>query len=84
MKQNKFMVEFEQCGSLLNTYVVTININNQWKYQIKVVYDKQINDVVVVETHVIIFPFGVVLAYAIALNLPIPTRWSNQNQWLWC
>ncbi len=28
-KQNKIMVKFEQCGSLLNKYVMTIETNNQ-------------------------------------------------------
>ncbi len=63
----------------MNEYVMIIEINSQWKYHIRVINDKQINDVVVVETHVIDLPFGV----AIAPNSLIPTRWSNQNQWLW-
>jgi hypothetical protein len=71
------MAEFEQCGSLLNKSVVTIETNNQWKYHTRVVNDKQLHDVVVVETHVVVVPFGVVLAYAIAPNSPIPTKWSN-------
>ncbi len=79
-KQNKIMAKLEQCGSLLNKYVIIIETNNQWKYHIKTINDKQIHDVVVVETHVVL-PFGVILAYAIIPNLPIPTRWSNQNQW---
>jgi hypothetical protein len=57
---------------------------NQWKYHLKEVNDKQVHDVVVVETHVAILPFGAFLAYIIVPNSPIPTRWSNQNQWLWC
>ncbi len=57
----------------MNKYVVTIETNSQWKYHISVINDKQINDVVVVETHVIDMPFGV----AIAANSLIPTRWSN-------
>jgi hypothetical protein len=61
---------------------MTIKTNNQSKYQIKTSNDKQIHDVVVIETHVNVLPFGVVLAYAIALNSSIPTRWSNHNQWL--
>ncbi len=72
-KQNKIMVKFYQCGSLLNKYVMTIETNSQWKYQIKIVNDKQIHDVVAVEAHVNVLPFGVVLAYAIAPNSPIPT-----------
>jgi hypothetical protein len=76
-KQNKIMIEFEQCGSLLNKYVVIVETNSQWKYQIKVVNDKQICDVVAIETHVVVFPFGAILAYVIAPNLTVPTRWSN-------
>ncbi len=68
------MVKFEQCGSLLNKYAMTVEIDNQWKYQIKTVNDKQIHDVVVVEAHVNVLPFGIVFAYAIALNSPIPTN----------
>ncbi len=41
-------------------------------------------DFVVVETHVIILPFGVILAYATIPNSPLPTKWSNQNEWLPC
>jgi CTP:phosphocholine cytidylyltransferase-like protein len=51
------MVEFEQCGSLLNKSIMTIDTNSQCKYQIRILNDKQINDVVVVETHVVILPF---------------------------
>jgi hypothetical protein len=28
-KQNKIMIEFEQCGSLLNKYVVIVETNSQ-------------------------------------------------------
>ncbi len=28
-KQNKIMVKFEQCGSLLNKYAMTVEIDNQ-------------------------------------------------------
>jgi len=78
MKQNKIMAKFEQCGSLLNKSIMMVDINSHWKYQIKTINDKQINDVVV-ETQIVILPFGAVLAYAIAPNSLIPTRWSNQN-----
>jgi hypothetical protein len=37
---------------------------------------------VVVETNVVILPFGVVMAYATIPNPPLPTKWSNQNQCL--
>ncbi len=47
---------------------MTVETNSQWKYHIKVVNDKQIHDVVVVMTHVIVLPVGVVLAYAIPPN----------------
>jgi hypothetical protein len=50
MKQNKIMAEFEQCGFLLSKSIMMVDINSQWKYQIKTINDKQINDVVV-ETH---------------------------------
>jgi hypothetical protein len=71
------MAEFEQHGSFLNKFIVTVETNNQWKYYITVVNDKQIHDVVAIETHVAILPFGAILAYAIAPNSPIPTKWSN-------
>ncbi len=56
------------------------------KYYIKVINDssKQIHDFVAIETHVDVLSFGVVLAYAIIPNSPLPTKWSNQNQWLPC
>jgi hypothetical protein len=65
---------------------VIIETNNHYKYQIRIVndYDKQIHDFTVVETHVIIMQFGVVLAYVTIPNSPLPTKWSNQNQWLPC
>jgi hypothetical protein len=78
------MAKFKQCGSLLNKSVVIIETNNQWKYHIKLLIDKQINDVVAIETHVNVLPFKVIMAYIIVPNSPIPTKWSNQNQWLWC
>ncbi len=71
------MAKFEQWNSLLKKFVVTSDINSQWKYQIIVVNDKKINDVVAIQTHVIILPFGAVLTYAITPNSPIPTKWSN-------
>ncbi len=33
------MDKFEQCGSLLNKFVVTIETNNQWTYHIKAIND---------------------------------------------
>jgi len=68
------MVKFEQFGFLLNKFIMNIETNNQWKYYIKIVNDKQINDVVAIKTHVIVLPFGAILAYAIAPNLLVPTR----------
>jgi hypothetical protein len=45
-------------------------------------YHKQLHDFVAFETHVAILPFGAILAYATIPNSPLPTKWSNQNQWL--
>jgi hypothetical protein len=85
-KQNKIKAKLEQWSYLLNKSVVTIETNNHWKYYIKAVndYHKQIHDVMAIETCVVIIPFGVVMAYAIVLNSPILTWWSNQNHWLSC
>jgi hypothetical protein len=74
MKQNKITAKFVQCGFLLNKSTMTIETNSQWKYQIKIINDKQINDVVAIKTHVVVLPFLAILAYAIAPNLPVPTR----------
>jgi len=78
------MVELKQCGSLLNKSLMTIEKNSQWKYHIRIVNDKQIHDFVAVETRVGVMPFGMIITYTIVPNSPIPTRWSNQNQWSWC
>jgi hypothetical protein len=85
-EKKKMRVELEHWSCLLNKYVLTIETNSHWKYHIIVVNDccKQIHDFVVVETHVIILPFGVILAYATIPNSPLPTKWSNQNEWLPC
>jgi hypothetical protein len=45
-------------------------------------YCKQIHDFVAIETHVIVLPFSVILTYAIIPNSPLPTKLSNQNEWL--
>jgi hypothetical protein len=57
---------------------MTIKTN---KYQIKVVndYHKKIHDFVDVETHIVVLPFGAILAYAIVPNSPLLTKWSNQK-----
>jgi hypothetical protein len=63
---------------------MTIEINNQLKFHIKVVNDNQnhIHDVVVVETNVVVLRFGVVMAYAIVSNSPMKTKRSDDNQCL--
>jgi len=68
----------------LKKFIVIVETNNHKKYQIKVInhYHKEIHDFVVVETNVVILPFGVVMAYATIPNPPLPTKWSNQNQCL--
>jgi hypothetical protein len=71
------MAKFEQCGSLLNKFVGNVKTNSQWKYHIKVINDKQINDVADIETNVDVLPFKVIMAYTIVPNSPIPTKWSN-------
>jgi len=57
----------------LQNHIITIND-----------YHKQIHDFVAIETHVTILPFGGVLTCAIVPNSPLPTKWSNQKQWLSC
>jgi hypothetical protein len=57
------MAELEQCGSLLNKFVMTIEKNSQWKYHIKVINDKQIHDVVAIETHLGVMPFRAMITY---------------------
>ncbi len=83
-KRNKMRVELEHWSYLLNKSVVTIETNSHWKCQIIVVNDccKQIHDFVAIETHVIVLPFGVILAYATIPNSPLPTKWSNQLKWM--
>ncbi len=79
-------VELEHWNLLLNKFVVIVETNNHWKYVIKIVNDylKQIHDFEAIETHVIVQSFGVILAYATIPNSPLPTKWSNQNEWLPC
>ncbi len=78
---NKIRVELEHWSCLLNKSIVNVQTNNHWKYHIKVVndYHKQIHDFVVIETHVIVLPFGAILTYVIIPNSPLPTKWSNQK-----
>ncbi len=67
-------------GYLLNKSIVTVETNNQWKYHIRVMNDnfKKIHDVVAIETHVVVLPFGIILEYAIVLNSPIPTNGQSK------
>jgi hypothetical protein len=39
---------------------------------------KKIHDVVAIETHVVVLPFGIILEYAIVLNSPIPTNGQSK------
>jgi hypothetical protein len=85
-KRNKRRFELEHWNCMLNKFVLTVDGKNHWKYQIGAINDyyKQVHDFVVVETHATILSLGIVLAYVIVLNSPLPTKWSNQNQWLSC
>ncbi len=82
-KRYKMRVKLEHWNCLLDKFVVMVETNSHWKYQIKAVndYHNEIHDFVGVETHVVL-PFGVVMAYATVPNPPLPTKWSNQNQCL--
>jgi hypothetical protein len=58
-----------------------VETNNHSKYHIRIVndYHKKIHDFVIVETCVIVLPIGIIIAYAIVPNSPLPTKWSNKK-----
>jgi hypothetical protein len=40
----------------------------------------QVQDFVAIQTHAVVMPLKVGVAYPITLNLSLPTKWSNENQ----
>jgi hypothetical protein len=64
-KRYKMRVELKHGNCLLNKFVKMVETNSHWKYQNRLVndYHKEINDFVVVETHIVVLPFGVIMAY---------------------